>query len=219
MIDVAAQIRQALDTARLLTHALQPRIPPIINLLELELGAIDGYSTIASGSDTGPTATATTSRTESAAVRRLAAGDLCPACDAEGTVTGEHGDQQCERCHGTGYLTRKRPVEPTNTLDELLDLALAATQIMRLLHSWCDHHGTRLTATDLNTLRCTNWRADDRTSCGNFATPRRHNNHNIDDGRCLPCGQLYDDLIDRRQADRARMAASQRTLYHDRKQP
>jgi len=161
--DVPRQIRQALTTQYILTHALRPRYQPILDRLTQEQDALDGYATTASGSDKGRSGKSTSSRTENNALDRL-----------EGRIS------------------------PTHALEEGLDLALTAVLIMRLLHTWCDTHSTQLTPTDLNRLRCLNWRKDDHNSCGNIATPRRHNNTTIDDGRCLDCGKEADRLNDQR---------------------
>jgi hypothetical protein len=169
----ADQIRNDTRTARLLTNVLTARLGPTLTALEQAADAIDGYPSIASGSDTGPHGNDTTSSVERAVINR-----------------SEHDPP--------GRWDRK----PVAALHEGADLTRSLLAISRQLLDWCDtHSGSRLTASELDTMRCTNWRKDDPKSCGNFATPRRHNNQTIDDKRCLPCGQLADDLEDERRHD------------------
>jgi hypothetical protein len=160
-------------TAQLLTITLRARLHPTLRALELAADNLDGYPTTASGSDNGPPGTSDTSSVERAVIARS---DTDPP----------------------GHWNRN----PIAALTEGHDLSHALLATLNLLMDWCDTHaGTRLTASELDTLRCTNWRRDAPHSCGNFATPRRHNNQTIDDHRCLGCGALHDELEDQRRQD------------------
>jgi hypothetical protein len=182
----ADQIRNDTRTTRLLLNVLTARLGPTLQALEAQADAIDGYPTIASGSDTGPHSNDTTSSVERAVINRI-----------------EHDP--------AGRWDRR----PVAALHEGADLTRSLLHIARQLLDWCDtHSGSRLSASELDTLRCTNWRKDDPKSCGNFATPRRHNNQTIDDKRCLGCGQLVDDIEDERQAHRFQRAQNARDRYH-----
>jgi hypothetical protein len=166
-------ISSNIRTARIHLTILQARLQPTLTALELTAHHLDGYPTTASGSDNGPPGNNTTSSVERAVIAR---------CDTD----------------PEGHWNRN----PVAALTEGHDLARTLLAVLGLLTDWCDTHaGTRLTATELDQLRCQNWRRDDPHSCGNFATPRRHNNQTIDDRRCLACGLRADRLEDERRVD------------------
>jgi hypothetical protein len=173
-LTLADQIASNVHTARLLATVLNTRLETTLQHLTMYADSIDGFPTTASGSDSGPgTRNIETSSTERAVLNR----------------SESDNDGQWDR-------------RPIAALHEGADLANTLLRTSRMLLAWCDtHNTTRISASELDTLRCINWRREERTSCGNFATPRRHNNQTIDDGRCLKCGALNDELEDIRRTE------------------